>query len=162
MANVAWIGLGPMGRPMATHLVAAGHKVRGVEISAANASCGPRGWDRGRRVTGRGRARHGRSPRSSTTSSPTRPGITWYFRTRVPLPNVEPSAPGWSNYEPGFTTELLSKDLTLAMIAGEDVYAPLAIAQTALRYSTRMSSQAPVSVTTAPCSWNSKRADRLP
>ena len=31
MTVIAWIGLGHMGRPMATHLVHAGHTVRGVE-----------------------------------------------------------------------------------------------------------------------------------
>src|SRR4051812_3857361 len=31
MTSIAWIGLGQMGRPMAAHLVQAGHTVRGVE-----------------------------------------------------------------------------------------------------------------------------------
>src|SRR3954471_24391240 len=32
MTSIAWIGLGQMGRPMAAHLVHAGHTVRGVEV----------------------------------------------------------------------------------------------------------------------------------
>lgn len=35
MSNVAWIGLGHMGRPMSAHLVKAGHTVRGVDIDEA-------------------------------------------------------------------------------------------------------------------------------
>ena len=37
MTAIAWIGLGQMGRPMATHLVQAGHIVRGVELQPAAA-----------------------------------------------------------------------------------------------------------------------------
>lgn len=35
MATIAWIGLGHMGGPMSAHLVAAGHTVRGVDITPA-------------------------------------------------------------------------------------------------------------------------------
>ncbi len=35
MATIAWIGLGHMGGPMAGHLVAAGHEVRGVDPAPA-------------------------------------------------------------------------------------------------------------------------------
>ncbi len=37
MSTIAFIGLGRMGVPMAAHLVAAGHTVRGVEINPAAA-----------------------------------------------------------------------------------------------------------------------------
>lgn len=33
MSTIAWIGLGHMGLPMTTHLVAAGHTVRGVDLN---------------------------------------------------------------------------------------------------------------------------------
>lgn len=38
MSTIAWIGLGHMGAPMAAHLVAAGHTVRGVDIDPACAA----------------------------------------------------------------------------------------------------------------------------
>ena len=37
MSTIAFIGLGRMGVPMAAHLVAAAHTVRGVEINPAAA-----------------------------------------------------------------------------------------------------------------------------
>ncbi len=38
MSTIAWIGLGHMGEPMAAHLVAAGHTVRGVDLNPAAAA----------------------------------------------------------------------------------------------------------------------------
>jgi 3-hydroxyisobutyrate dehydrogenase len=38
MATIAWIGLGHMGAPMAGHLVAAGHTVRGFDINPSAAA----------------------------------------------------------------------------------------------------------------------------
>lgn len=38
MSTIAWIGLGHMGAPMAGHLVAAGHTVRGFDINAVAAA----------------------------------------------------------------------------------------------------------------------------
>ena len=38
MATIAFIGLGHMGEPMAGHLVAAGHTVRGVDLNPAAAA----------------------------------------------------------------------------------------------------------------------------
>ena len=35
MTTIAWIGLGHMGIPMTAHLVAAGHTVRGFDLSPA-------------------------------------------------------------------------------------------------------------------------------
>ncbi|WP_022889160.1 NAD(P)-dependent oxidoreductase [Agromyces italicus] len=44
MASIAWIGLGNMGGPMAGHLVAAGHTVRGVDpVPAARTAAAERG-----------------------------------------------------------------------------------------------------------------------
>jgi 3-hydroxyisobutyrate dehydrogenase len=40
MSNIAWIGLGNMGLPMASHLVNAGFTVRGFEVSPAAADAG--------------------------------------------------------------------------------------------------------------------------
>ena len=46
MATIAWIGLGHMGTPMAGHLVAAGHEVRGVDVMPeAQAAASARGVD---------------------------------------------------------------------------------------------------------------------
>lgn len=46
MATIAWIGLGHMGAPMAGHLVAAGHDVRGVDVTPeARAAASARGVD---------------------------------------------------------------------------------------------------------------------
>lgn len=38
MSLIAWIGLGQMGLPMASNLVAAGHQVRGVDVNPASAA----------------------------------------------------------------------------------------------------------------------------
>ncbi|MGV9870099.1 NAD(P)-dependent oxidoreductase [Rhodococcus koreensis] len=38
MATITWVGLGQMGKPMASNLVKAGHEVRGIEIDAAAAA----------------------------------------------------------------------------------------------------------------------------
>lgn len=46
MSTIAWIGLGHMGLPMSGHLVAAGHAVRGVDLSPeARAAASERGVD---------------------------------------------------------------------------------------------------------------------
>jgi 3-hydroxyisobutyrate dehydrogenase len=42
VSNIAWIGLGNMGLPMATRLAAAGHTVRGFDVSAAAAEAARR------------------------------------------------------------------------------------------------------------------------
>lgn len=60
-------------------------------------------------------------------------GDNWAFRTWCPIPDVVATAPSSHGYTPGFTTELLVKDLTLAVAAGAAVNAPLAAAHSALQ-----------------------------
>lgn len=59
-------------------------------------------------------------------------GDNWAFRTNYPIPDVVATAASTRGFTPGFTTELLVKDLALATAAGEDVHTSLATAHTAL------------------------------
>ena len=54
MANIAFIGLGNMGGPMAANLVKAGHEVRGFDLvgGLARPGQGRRRRDRGQRAVG--------------------------------------------------------------------------------------------------------------
>ena len=54
-------------------------------------------------------------------------GQCWSLNTYCPAPNVGPSSPSDNNYEPGFASDLMLKDLTLAQKAADskDVFTPL-------------------------------------
>ena len=46
-------------------------------------------------------------------------GSCWSINTYCPVPNVGPKTPADNNYRPGFSTDLMLKDLTLAKEAAE-------------------------------------------
>jgi len=58
-------------------------------------------------------------------------GDNWSFRLWNPGPGVVPDAPASRGYKAGFKTWLLAKDLNLALEAGRDLGAHLAIAEAA-------------------------------
>jgi len=52
-------------------------------------------------------------------------GNCWFLQTRVPYPNVIPQSPANNDFAPGFTTDLMAKDLGLIMSAAEATQIPL-------------------------------------
>ncbi|MGP3920197.1 3-hydroxyisobutyrate dehydrogenase [Nonomuraea sp. 10N515B] len=57
----------------------------------------------------------------------------WALRTWYPAPGVVESAPSSRDYTPGFSTNLMVKDLALALLAGESTHTPLSAAAAAHR-----------------------------
>jgi len=63
-------------------------------------------------------------------------GNTWVMGAAHPVPGMMPSAPSSRDYEPGFMTDLMAKDLALAVNAARELRVPVlvsAAAQQALR-----------------------------
>jgi len=52
-------------------------------------------------------------------------GNCWFLQTRVPYPNVIPGSPANEDFAPGFTTDLMAKDLGLILSAAEATHIPL-------------------------------------
>jgi len=52
-------------------------------------------------------------------------GNSWVLQTRVPYPNVIPQSPANEDFAPGFTADLMAKDLGLILSAAEAVKIPL-------------------------------------
>ncbi len=52
-------------------------------------------------------------------------GNSWVLQTRVPYPNVIPQSPANNDFAPGFTTDLMAKDLGLILSAAEATKIPL-------------------------------------
>lgn len=52
-------------------------------------------------------------------------GNSWVLQTRVPYPNVIPQSPANNDFAPGFTTNLMAKDLGLILSAAEATGIPL-------------------------------------
>lgn len=52
-------------------------------------------------------------------------GNCWFLQTRVPYPDVIPQSPANSDFAPGFTTDLMAKDLGLILSAAEATKIPL-------------------------------------
>ena len=63
-------------------------------------------------------------------------GNTWVMGAAHPVPGMMPSAPSSHDYEPGFMTDLMAKDLGLAVNAARELRVPVLVspaAQQALR-----------------------------
>lgn len=60
-------------------------------------------------------------------------GQCWSLTTYCPVPGPVPSAPSNRDYEPGFATALMLKDMNLALSAASDTGAHLEIAQASAR-----------------------------
>lgn len=56
-------------------------------------------------------------------------GDNWALRTWYPYPGVVESSPANRDFAPTFTTDLLRKDLSLALAAGQDTGTPLAFGE---------------------------------
>jgi 3-hydroxyisobutyrate dehydrogenase len=52
-------------------------------------------------------------------------GNSWVLQTRVPYPNVIPQSPANNDFAPGFTADLMAKDLGLILSAAEATKIPL-------------------------------------
>ena len=52
-------------------------------------------------------------------------GNSWVLQTRVPYPNVIPNSPANEDFAPGFTVDLMAKDLGLILSAAEATKIPL-------------------------------------
>jgi len=52
-------------------------------------------------------------------------GNCWFLQTRVPYPDVIPTSPANNDFAPGFTTDLMAKDLGLILSAAEATKIPL-------------------------------------
>ena len=52
-------------------------------------------------------------------------GNSWVIQTRVPYPNVIPGSPANDDFAPGFTADLMAKDLGLILSAAEATRIPL-------------------------------------
>ena len=50
-------------------------------------------------------------------------GYSWSMNAYCPAPGIGPNTPSDNNYVPGFSSDLMLKDLTLSQIAAEDVNA---------------------------------------
>ncbi|MFQ5996093.1 MAG: 3-hydroxyisobutyrate dehydrogenase [Dehalococcoidales bacterium] len=58
-------------------------------------------------------------------------GNCWFLQTRVPYPDVIPESPANKDFAPGFTTDLMAKDLGLILSAAEATRIPLLAASLA-------------------------------
>ena len=78
----------------------------------------PRGLD-DRRLRGlrHGRPARARSAKPSSTSSPRRPAQCWALTSYCPVPGPVEAAPSNRDYAPGFTAQMMLKDLRLAQAA---------------------------------------------
>jgi hypothetical protein len=59
-------------------------------------------------------------------------GMSWMGVNKAPVPNVVPEASSSDNYKPGFRVELMIKDLSLGVAAGEETGIEPTIARKAL------------------------------
>ena len=60
-------------------------------------------------------------------------GYSWSMNAYCPAPGIGPNTPSDNNYIPGFSSDLMLKDLTLSQIAAEDVNADTPIGYLAMK-----------------------------
>ena len=60
-------------------------------------------------------------------------GYSWSMNAYCPAPGIGPQAPSDNNYIPGFSADLMLKDLTLSQIAAEDVNADTPMGELAMK-----------------------------
>ena len=58
-------------------------------------------------------------------------GATWVMEKNHPVPGVDPASAANRDYAPGFMTDLMAKDLGLAVNAARDKRVPVAVAAAA-------------------------------
>ena len=66
-------------------------------------------------------------------------GNCWTMQTRVPVPGIVPTSPADHDFAPGFMTDLMHKDLGLALAAGDEFKVPLALTALARQFYTMTS-----------------------
>ena len=60
-------------------------------------------------------------------------GYSWSMNTYCPAPGIGPQAPSDNDYIPGFSSDLMLKDLTLSQMAAEDVNADTPMGELAMK-----------------------------
>ena len=60
-------------------------------------------------------------------------GFSWSMNNYCPAPGIGPKSPADNNYNPGFASELMLKDLTLAQQAAKSVNADTPMGELALK-----------------------------
>jgi 3-hydroxyisobutyrate dehydrogenase len=73
----------------------------------------------------------GVDPRVLTDVIANSSGRTWIMEHSHPVPDIVPRAPSSRDYAPGFTVDLMCKDLGLAVNAARELRVPVAVAATA-------------------------------
>lgn len=68
-------------------------------------------------------------------------GNCWSLQTRPPVPGLAPNSPADHDFAPGFMTDLMHKDLGLALAAGDALRVPLALTALAHQLYTMTSAQ---------------------
>ena len=58
-------------------------------------------------------------------------GATWVMEKNHPVPGIDPASAANRDYAPGFMTDLMAKDLGLAVNAAREKRVPVAVAATA-------------------------------
>src|SRR5258706_23429 len=135
MANIAFIGLGNMGGPMAANLVKAGDKVTGFDLVEASRhqakadGAGQAAKIRNNMVLGVSMIavseafalaeKLGLSHQALFDVASTSSGQCWSLTTYCPVPGPVPTSPANNDYRPGFASALMVKDLTLAQDAAK-------------------------------------------
>jgi len=59
-------------------------------------------------------------------------GNTWAMEANHPVPGIVPQASSNRDYAPGFTTDLMAKDLALAVMAARDLRQPMFVTPVAM------------------------------
>jgi 3-hydroxyisobutyrate dehydrogenase len=75
----------------------------------------------------------GLDPKVLTRVIATSSGATWVMERNHPVPGVDPNSSANRDYEPGFMTDLMAKDLGLAVNAAREKRVPVAVAAAAMQ-----------------------------
>src|SRR6202140_4622457 len=126
MANIAFIGLGNMGGPMAANLVKPGHKViahcGGASAGQAAKICNNMILAVSMIAVSEAFAlaeKLGLSHQALFDVASTSSGQCWALTSYCPVPGPVPTSPANNDYKPGFASALMVKDLTLAQDAAK-------------------------------------------
>src|SRR5437763_6620177 len=74
---------------------------------------------------------YGVDPRVLTRVIAKRSGATWVMEKSHPVPGIDPNSSASRDYAPGFMTDLMAKDLGLAVNAAREKRVPVAVASAA-------------------------------
>src|SRR5919206_4807288 len=127
--HVAFIGVGNMGRPMLANLLKKGFTATTYDVV-------PAALDAGAAFVAVSEAfriaeGYGVDPKVLTQVISKSSGATWVMEKNHPVPGVDPNSTASRDYMPGFMTDLMAKDLGLAVSAARDKRLPVAVAAAA-------------------------------